>query len=166
MIWAHNFHIRHDHAPTLQADPQVRDCGAWTLSEAMPQLWVPDGEVHEIRISAASQPEGRLSPIDLVGVWLDERVDDDDVSVRETRNATVVRLRADRDADGDGRVYHIVFRDGDKEYTFRVGVPNVVNNRHHLTDGGRNFRDAAIGTGALDQPASRQCDTSAGPESH
>jgi len=120
----------------LQADPQVRDCGAWTVSEAIPQFWVPDGEFHEIRISAVSQPDGRLSPVDLSGVWQDESADSD-VRVRESRQATVVRLRANRDARGDGRVYHLVFADGDKEYTFKVGVPNIVNNRHQLIDGGR-----------------------------
>ena len=78
--------------------------------------------------------------VSLVGVWADERADDDDVSVRETRDATVVRLRADRNNRGDGRVYHIVFADGDKEYTFRVGVPNIVDNRHQLIDGGRAYQ--------------------------
>ena len=120
--------------------PQTRDCGAWTVTEAYPQFWVPDGEFHEIRISAAAQPDTDLMPVSLVGVWTDERADDEDVSVRETRNATVVRLRADRNNRGDGRVYHIVFSDDDKEYTFRVGVPNIVDNRHQLIDGGRAYQ--------------------------
>lgn len=123
----------------LQADPQVRDCGAWTVSDAMPQLWVPNEQFHEIRISTVSQPEGRLSPAELVSVWQDERANSD-VTVHETDQATVVGLRADRNARGDGRVYHIVISDDDKEYTFRVGVPNIVNNRHQLIDGGRAYQ--------------------------
>ena len=126
----------------LQASPQERDCGAWTVSEAMPQFWQANGDIHEIRIAWATQPEGQLMPVTISGVWQDESVDpaNPDVVVFETNEATALQLRAERDEDGDGRVYHIVFGDGDAEYTFRVGVPNIIDNRHWLIDGGRVHR--------------------------
>ncbi|MYF69188.1 MAG: hypothetical protein F4053_11730 [Proteobacteria bacterium] len=126
----------------LQGDPQVRDCGAWTVTEAMPQFWEANGDVHEIRIASASQPEGQLMPVTMTGVWQDEAADSSspDVEIIETDEATVVRLPAERDEAGNGRVYHIVFGDGDGEYAFRVGVPNIVDNRHLLIDDGRVFR--------------------------
>lgn len=122
----------------LQGNPQERDCGAWTLSEAMPQFWAANGDIHEIRIASASQPEGRLLPVAITGVWQDEAADSSsqDVEIFATDEATVVRLPAERDEEGNGRVYHIVFGDGAEEYTFRVGVPNIVDNRHLLDDDG------------------------------
>ena len=53
-----------------------------------------------------------------------------------------MRLPAERDEEGNGRVYHIVFGAGAgaEEYTFRVGVPNIVDNRHLLIDDGRMVR--------------------------
>ena len=128
----------------LQASPQVRDCGAWTVSEAMPQLWEANGDLHEIRIASASQPEGQLMPVAIAGVWQDETADSSspDVEVFETDEATVVRLPAERDEEGNGRVYHVVFGAGAgaEKYTFRVGVPNIVDNRHLLIDDGRVVR--------------------------
>ena len=81
-------------------------------------------------------------PVTITAVWQDEPVDssDPDVTVSETDEATVVQLRGERDEGGDGRVYHILFSDGDAEYPFRVGVPNIVDNRHRLIDGGRVHR--------------------------
>ena len=126
----------------LQGSPQVRDCGAWTVSEAMPQFWEANGDIHEIRIASASQPEGQLMPVTVTGVWQDETADSasPDDAFFQTDEATVLRLRAERDEGGNGRVYHIVFGDGAEEYTFRVGVPNIVDNRHLLIDEGRVFR--------------------------
>jgi len=126
----------------LQASPQVRDCGAWTVSEAMPQFWEANGDIHEIRIASASQPEGQLMPVTVTGVWQDETADSasPDAEFFETDEASVLRLRAERDEGGNGRVYHIVFGDGAEEYTFRVGVPNIADNRHLLIDDGQVFR--------------------------
>ena len=124
------------------ASAQERDCGAWTVSEAIPQFWEANGELHETRLASASQPEGQLMPVAITGVWQDEAADSSgpNVEVFETDEATVVRLRAERDEAGNGRVYHIVFGDGAGEYAFRVGVPNIVDNRHLLIDDGRVFR--------------------------
>jgi len=126
----------------LQGSPQVRDCGAWTVSEAMPQFWEANGDIHEIRIASASQPEGQLMPVTVTGVWQDEATDSASPAAEffETNEASVFRLRAERDDGGNGRVYHIVFGDGAEEYTFRVGVPNIADNRHLLIDDGRVFR--------------------------
>jgi hypothetical protein len=38
--------------------------------------------------------------------------------------AAVVQVRAERDGKGNGRVYHIMFTDGLRDYVFTIGVPN------------------------------------------
>jgi hypothetical protein len=122
--------------------------GAWTVSESIPELWPPNHKFHEITISAAINPAGDLPagtlvPVEIVGVYQDEEVDSEgsgntapDAIVDCTDEAAVVQVRAERDGEGNGRVYHIQFTYGEGTHTFYVGVPNNQGKNTVLVDDG------------------------------
>ena len=125
--------------------------GAWTVTEAIPEIWPPNHKFHRVTISDVLQSgypmeqqlPGELIPVDVVSVSQDEPVDSvgtgntaPDAIVDYTDEAAVVQIRAERDGKGDGRVYRITFYDGVRNYTLKVGVPKSQGKNKSLVDGG------------------------------
>lgn len=117
-----------------------QNCGAWTVSELIPELSPPDDRFHTISISDVINPEvrdpnteelltppkGTLVSVTDVEVFQDEPVGDlaPDAKVIQAAETTYVQVRAERELPGNGRVYHISFTDSvGGRYTFKVGVP-------------------------------------------
>ena len=78
-------------------------------------------------LRGASDPDGDSVTLEVTGVTQDEPVDGRP-DARLTRPAHAVRLRAERDPDGDGRVYRVAFRaadgnGGECEGVAKVSVP-------------------------------------------
>jgi len=124
-----------------------RPIGAWTVTEAVPEIWPPNHKFHLVTISDVVQPSGVLIPVTSVDVFQDEPVKGKgkgkgsgntapDARVEYTNEAAVVQIRAERDDKGDGRMYHISFSDGIGTYTFEVGIPKSQGKKHSLIDGG------------------------------
>jgi polar amino acid transport system substrate-binding protein len=127
----------------LQGNPPERDCGVWTVSEAIPEIGPPDGQFHEITLSSATQPKGTLVPVAIASVRQDEGVHGEgagqtapDARVTYSDQAAVVQLRAEADDKGNGRVYHIRFTAGGATYTLRVGVAIDQDGESSLVDDG------------------------------
>ncbi len=127
----------------LQGNPPERDCGVWTVSEAIPEIGPPDGQFHEITLSSATQPKGTLVPVAIESVRQDEGVHGEgagqtapDARVTYSDQAAVVQLCAERDDQGNGRVYHIRFTAGGATYTLKVGVPIGQDKEPTLVDDG------------------------------
>jgi polar amino acid transport system substrate-binding protein len=127
----------------LQGIPPERDCGVWTVSEAIPEIGPPNGRFHEITLSSATQPKGDLIPVAIESVRQDEEVQGDgagktapDARVTYSDQAAVVQLRAERDEQGNGRVYTIRFTAGGATYALKVGVPVDQDGESTLVDNG------------------------------
>ncbi|MHC4792248.1 MAG: hypothetical protein ACYS8Y_12605, partial [Planctomycetota bacterium] len=140
-------------------------CGAWTLSETMPQLWPPNHKFHSITISDVNHTVGInpysgevgivgvLIPVEIVSVMQDEQVINEgsgntapDAIIDETETAAVVQVRAERDGSGNGRVYHIYFYgEGNVDlHTLTIGVPNNQGKKTILVDDGPLYDSTAI----------------------
>jgi hypothetical protein len=127
----------------LQGNPPERDCGVWTVSEAIPEIGPPNGQFHEITLSSATQPNGTLIPVAIESVRQDEGVHGQgagqsapDARVTYSDQAAVVQLRAEADGQGNGRVYHVRFTAGGAAYTLKVGVPIDRDGESSLVDDG------------------------------
>lgn len=122
-----------------QGVPQNRPCGAWTVSEAFPQFWRADNKSQKLLISIVDHESNSLRPATVVAVWQDEQAiaTHDRTRVKASEDATEVFLPASRQDDGNGRVYHIVLKNGDEEFTMKIGVPTLRGNKFSLIDDGR-----------------------------
>jgi dipeptidyl aminopeptidase/acylaminoacyl peptidase len=103
----------------LNRDPQCGDVDATPDS-----LWPPNRRLRVVELSGAADPDGEPVSISVTGVTQDERV-------RRGRDAypasgdDAVRLRADGDPRGDGRVYRIAFEATDARGGSCVGTATV-----------------------------------------
>jgi|GEM_PF-2081003 len=142
MYCAYNDDLNHtpdDLSHCLQDFPQESDCGAWTVSEQVPQIWNADNKFAEIKISAAVHEDDSLVPVEILSVTQDEelnRKSRPDAKVSKNDQAAIVALRASRDNTADGRIYRIDFSDGANTYFMHIGVPNLIANKHLLVDSG------------------------------
>ena len=98
--------------------------GAPTCDQAQPshaKLWPADGRLVKVKIVGAGKP----TDLAITGIWQDEDVGPEADGVIDGPEAW---LRAERDEDGNGRVYHVAFsatyRGGDTcEHEVLVTVP-------------------------------------------
>jgi Tol biopolymer transport system component len=75
-------------------------------------LGAPTHRLLTVTISGATDPDGDVVDLEITGVTQDERVRGPADAVATTQPQRV-RLRAERDANGDGRVYRIAFEASD-----------------------------------------------------
>lgn len=100
------------------------DCTGVTADPGV--LWPPTGRYRVVELSGATDPDSDAVTLEITGVTQDE-------PVRGARDAlgvgdNLVRLRAEREPRGDGRVYQVAFTVTDEkgaecEGTAAVGVP-------------------------------------------
>ena len=75
-------------------------------------LGAPNHRLLTVTISGASDPDGDTVDLEITGVTQDERLRGPADAVATTQPHRV-RLRAERDPKGDGRVYRIAFEASD-----------------------------------------------------
>jgi hypothetical protein len=96
------------------------------------QLWPPNHRFRDVAITGVTDPDGDPVGVSVVGVWADEPVDvqgGGDGNTCPDAELAPLRVRAERQGGGNGRVYHIRFRaedgrGGTCEGTVRVCVPH------------------------------------------
>jgi hypothetical protein len=96
------------------------------------QLWPPNHGFRDVAITGVTDPDGDPVGVSVVGVWADEPVDvqgGGDGNTCPDAELAPLRVRAERQGGGNGRVYHIRFRaedgrGGTCEGTVRVCVPH------------------------------------------
>jgi hypothetical protein len=108
------------------------DC---TNATAVPsQLWPPNHELIPVSIAGVTDPDGDPVTITITGVTQDEPVGDGDTGNpcpdASGTGGSVVELRAERQGDGDGRVYHIAFTADDGHGSECTGVVSVCVPKH------------------------------------
>jgi hypothetical protein len=93
-------------------------------------LWPPNRSLRRVELSGATDPDGDAVSLSITGVTQDEPLGRTPDAVA-TSDPAVVRLRAQRSAQGDGRVYHVAFTvsDGTASCSGAVAV-SVPRNRH------------------------------------
>ena len=108
------------------------DCSTVTVDR--PSLRPPNHRFRVVALQGASDPDGDPVAVEITGVTQDEPVrgtsDKKAPDARVTSSPDQVRLRAERDPQGDGRVYSIAFTASDGqggvcEGTARVEVPRL-----------------------------------------
>jgi hypothetical protein len=92
------------------------------------QLWPANRKFRAVGISGATDPEGDAVTLEITGVTQDERLRDGPDAQRIA--AGRLRLRAERAARGDGRVYRIAFAATDSGGASCTGVATVTVPRH------------------------------------
>jgi dipeptidyl aminopeptidase/acylaminoacyl peptidase len=103
------------------------DCSGVSASPDV--LWPPNHKLRPVELSGATDPDGDPVSLAITGVTQDEPVGS---AADAVRSAGGVRLRAERDAGGDGRAYRIGFEASDGNNgtctgTVKVGVPRHGN---------------------------------------
>ena len=111
------------HAPDWQPLNRPPDC---SVAAATPATLKPNHRLAEVSVSAFD-PDGDTLAVTVTGVTQDEPTRGAPDAASGTR-PNQVRLRAERDARGDGRVYRISFdasdgRGGTCSGSVTVGVP-------------------------------------------
>ena len=90
-------------------------------------IWPPTGKFTGIELSRATDPDGDAVAMSITGVTQDEDVGPT-ADAQPAANSAAVRLRAERDPKGNGRVYRIAFKasDGTDNCTevVKVAVPH------------------------------------------
>jgi hypothetical protein len=102
-----------------------------TVAPSETRLWPANGKLRQVDLSGATDPEGSAVSLRVIGVTQDEPVGRTADATGPPQSATV-RLRAERDPKGDGRVYRIAFEASDADGatcrgTATVGVPRKHN---------------------------------------
>ena len=110
--------------PDWQPLNRPPDCSGVTADPSV--LWPPNRQFRVVRLAGASDPDGNSVSIEISGVTEDEPVGG---SRDAFGAANLVRLRAERDPHGDGRVYQVGFTATDSRGaqcsgTAMVGVPH------------------------------------------
>ena len=93
-----------------------------------PRLWPPNGKLRPVTIAGATDPEGDAVTLEITGVTQDERLGGGPDAQRIADDR--LRLRAERDARGDGRVYRIAFEATDSGGASCTGVATAMVPRH------------------------------------
>jgi hypothetical protein len=101
------------------------DCGA--VAASVQTLWPANKHLVGVRLDRAVDAHGDPVPLEITGVTQDEPGRRAGDAFRGAA-ADTVRLRADRDPQGDGRVYHVAFEATDAQSlscdgSVEVGVP-------------------------------------------
>jgi len=92
------------------------------------QLWPPNKKLRRVTFSGARDPDGDAVTLEVAGVTQDEpagRAADSDI-----RDDGTVLLRAERDPQGDGRVYMVAFQVTDEHGGSCTGTAAVSAPRH------------------------------------
>ncbi len=74
-------------------------------------IWPPDKVFHPVTVLGVTDPDGDTVTITITGIWQDESTGNtpDGMGV----GTSMAQVRAERDGNGDGRVYHIYFTASD-----------------------------------------------------
>ena len=91
---------------------QVPDCS--TAVPSIGTLYPPDNQFHSVSVLGVTDPEGDAFDIVITRIFQDEQVDSFGDGTTHVPDGLGVgtdtaQLRAERDADGNGRVYHIYY---------------------------------------------------------
>jgi VCBS repeat-containing protein len=78
----------------------------YVTKPSLDSLWPPNGGFVTVSVLGATDPSGAPISITITGVRQDELVGSSPDAII---NGSTVQLRAERDGNGDGRVYHIFF---------------------------------------------------------
>jgi hypothetical protein len=104
---------------------QPPDCSGVSPSSGV--LWPPNGKLHDVRLSGATDPDGDPVTLTVTGVTQDEPVGRGGDAARGASSDHVL-LRAARSGGDDGRVYQVAFSASDGEATctgvVKVSVPH------------------------------------------
>ena len=103
--------IENGREPAWQPIPnEPPDCSAVRATPA--SLGAPNHRLITVTLSGATDPDGDVADIEITGVSQDERPRGP-ADAFSTTQPNRVRLRAERDPEGDGRVYRIAFEASD-----------------------------------------------------
>jgi hypothetical protein len=100
-----------------------------SAAQAMPTiLWSPNHQFVPIAVTGVTDPDGNAVTITVTGVTQDEPVNakgDGNTSPDAVIQAGAASVRAERSANGNGRVYHLSFRADDGQGGFCTGAVRV-----------------------------------------
>lgn len=128
------------HTILVNAPP---DCSG--VSSSLSELWPPNGDMHEVSLSGATDPDGNPVSLSITGVTQDEVVagpgNNRSPDAAAGSNASSVQLRAERFGGEDGRVYRIAYvvsdgLGGSCSGTVAVSVPHDQSGDAAVDSGG------------------------------
>ena len=98
---------------TVDDSNEPPDCS--TASPNPTFLWPPNNDFAPVSVMGVTDPDGDPVIITITGVFQDERVGRAKSSSPDARilGPNLVKLRIERDGNGDGRVYHVYFTASD-----------------------------------------------------
>jgi hypothetical protein len=108
---------------TVLPDNHPPECSAVYPDRAV--LWPPNGQFVTVTLGGATDPDGDPVTVRVTSVTADEPVGRTSPDAQVTANSARVRLRAERDATGDGRVYSVTFEVLDGKGATCTGVATV-----------------------------------------
>jgi hypothetical protein len=130
-------------SPTVTAELTVHLPPVCTLASAIPDLlWPPNGNFVPVSVIGVIDPEGNPVTITIDSIFQDEPVGTGpDSPDGKGIGTSTAELRAERDQNANGRVYHIFFTAGDGQNGFcsgevLVGVPPDQGGQTEPIDGG------------------------------
>lgn len=112
------------------------------------QIWPPNGQMVPVEITNVTDPDGEAFTIRIIGIAQDEPVNEKNNGHREADGtgvgAPAASLRAERDGDGNGRVYRISFtatdaRGASSSGSVTVCVPHDQGGNSTCTDDGQSY---------------------------
>jgi lysozyme len=128
------------YGPTLPIYNAPPDCSAVVASPNV--LWPPDHTYQTITLSGLTDADGDATTLTITGVSQDEPLSgDQSPDAAWGASSNTIQLRAERSAQGDGRVYRIAFTGTDAAgltctNTVTVGVPHDQSGAPVVDSGG------------------------------
>jgi len=128
------------------------------------EIWPPNGRMVPVNIQGIQDPDGDSFTIHVASITSDEAIGSGDAACDGNGNASV---RARRDGNGNGRVYHVNFIATDVngascEGSVQVCVPHDQGHRSSCVDDGQNFHVQTACTGDDGNVGKGNSETAAG----
>lgn len=114
-----------DELPVTEEELRNRPPDLSKVKPSDPVLWPPSGHFQTIRLLGAKDPDGDRVQLTMVGVTQDEPVGRQAPDARRCHYPSKVQLRAERDGQGDGRVYRVAFKADDGKGGIATGTVKV-----------------------------------------
>jgi len=116
------------------------DCSAAYVADS--EIWPPNGRMVPIHVQGINDPDGDSFTVHVTNVTSDESMGSGDAACDGNGNMSV---RARRDGNGNGRVYHVTFLATDAngnscEGSVELCVPHDQGRHNECVDDGQNFR--------------------------